>query len=85
LRKPVHPLSHLEIKPQAEKKKADMKMRNAHRSTLIGNPVSAVILDRYQSDGLLAFLAAVLFTGLVSAVALRWHLHGRKWVWAAKV
>ncbi|KAH6854502.1 major facilitator superfamily domain-containing protein [Chaetomium sp. MPI-CAGE-AT-0009] len=54
-------------------------------ATLIGNPVSAIILSRYQSNGLLAFLAAVLFSGMISAVALRWLSHGRRWIFKARV
>jgi hypothetical protein len=53
--------------------------------TLIGNPVSAVILARYGSNGLLAFLAAVLFSGMISATALRWLFHGRRWIIKARV
>ncbi|KAK3298989.1 major facilitator superfamily domain-containing protein [Chaetomium fimeti] len=53
-------------------------------ATLIGNPVSAVILSRYQSNGLLAFLAAVLFSGMISAVALRWLSHDRRWIFKAR-
>jgi hypothetical protein len=53
--------------------------------TLIGNPASAVILTRYQSNGLLAFLAAVLFSGMISAAALRWLSHGRRWIFKARV
>jgi hypothetical protein len=59
--------------------------RTHHRRTLIGNPVSAVILARYQSNGLLAFLAAVLFSGMISAAALRWLSHGRRWTLKGRV
>ncbi|KAK3900434.1 hypothetical protein C8A05DRAFT_35936 [Staphylotrichum tortipilum] len=48
---------------------------------LVGNPASAVILARYDSNGLLAFLAAVLFSGMISAAALRWLVLGRRWSW----
>ncbi|KAK0730702.1 major facilitator superfamily domain-containing protein [Lasiosphaeris hirsuta] len=49
-------------------------------ATLIGNPSTGAILARYKSHGLVAFLAAVLFSGLVSATALRWLCHGRRWI-----
>jgi hypothetical protein len=52
---------------------------------LIGNPVSAIILARYRSNGLLAFLAAVLFSDMNSATALRWLFHGRRWLFKARV
>ncbi|KAG7292200.1 hypothetical protein NEMBOFW57_002235 [Staphylotrichum longicolle] len=48
-------------------------------------PLGAVILERYHSEGLLAFLAAVLFSGMISATALRWLFHGRQWVWRVRV
>ncbi|KAL1837497.1 hypothetical protein VTJ49DRAFT_3725 [Mycothermus thermophilus] len=46
-------------------------------AALVGNPISAAILARYQSDWLMAFLAGVLFLGMISAAALRWRLRGR--------
>ncbi|KAL2018892.1 hypothetical protein VTK56DRAFT_317 [Thermocarpiscus australiensis] len=54
-------------------------------ATLIGNPTSGAILGRYKSDGLVGFLAAVLFSGLVSAAALRWLQQGRRWIFKARV
>ncbi|AEO65355.1 uncharacterized protein THITE_2112263 [Thermothielavioides terrestris NRRL 8126] len=54
-------------------------------ATLLGNPVSSAILARYHCDGLLAFLAAVLFSGMISAAALRWLFHGRRWIFKARV
>ncbi|KAL2182751.1 hypothetical protein L209DRAFT_696725, partial [Thermothelomyces heterothallicus CBS 203.75] len=54
-------------------------------ATLIGNPVSAAILTRYQPSGLLVFLAAVLLSGMISAAALRWLSHGRRWLLKARV
>ncbi|KAL2269783.1 hypothetical protein VTJ83DRAFT_1967 [Remersonia thermophila] len=42
-------------------------------AALVGNPISAAILARHRSNGLLAFLAAVLFSGMISAAALRWR------------
>ncbi|KAL2159227.1 hypothetical protein VTH06DRAFT_2659 [Thermothelomyces fergusii] len=54
-------------------------------ATLIGNPVSAAILARYQPHGLLVFLAAVLLSGMISAAALRWLLHSRRWLLKARV
>lgn len=59
--------------------------KTLHGSTLIGNPASAVILDRYQSSGLLAFLGAVLFTGMISVVALRWLFPGRRWIFLRRI
>ncbi|KAK4103188.1 MFS general substrate transporter [Parathielavia hyrcaniae] len=54
-------------------------------STLIGNPASAAILARYATKALLAFLAAVLFSGMISAAMVRWLFHGRRWVLKARV
>ena len=59
--------------------------RELHGRTLIGNPSSEVILARYQSNGLVAFLAAVLFSGMISAAALRWLHQGRRWIFKTRV
>ncbi|KAK0656145.1 major facilitator superfamily domain-containing protein, partial [Cercophora newfieldiana] len=54
-------------------------------ATLIGNPSTGAILNRYGSHGLVAFIAIVLFSGLASAVALRWECHGRRWIMMDKI
>ncbi|KAK4240654.1 hypothetical protein C8A03DRAFT_41864 [Achaetomium macrosporum] len=53
-------------------------------ATLIGNPASAAILAQYRSYGLVAFLAAVLFSAMISAAALRWLVLGRRWIVKAR-
>ncbi|GAB1311311.1 Major facilitator superfamily domain-containing protein [Madurella fahalii] len=54
-------------------------------ATLIGNPSSAAILARYKSNGMVGFLAAILFSGLISVAALRWLCHGRRWIFKGRV
>lgn len=53
--------------------------------TLIGNPSTGAILERFEGRGLVVFLAIVLFTGLVSMTALRWLCHGRRWMLVDKI
>lgn len=53
--------------------------------TLIGNPSTGAILERFEGRGLVVFLAVVLFTGLVSMTALRWFCHGRRWMLVDKI
>ncbi|KAK1829870.1 putative transporter [Podospora conica] len=54
-------------------------------ATLIGNPSTGAILERFQGQGLVVFLAVVLSTGLASMTALRWLCHGRRWTLAGKI
>ncbi|KAK3936077.1 major facilitator superfamily domain-containing protein [Diplogelasinospora grovesii] len=54
-------------------------------ATLIANPVTAAIFGRYGSDALVAFLAAILSSGLISVIALRWVCHGQRWVFKSKI
>ncbi|KAK0633456.1 major facilitator superfamily domain-containing protein [Immersiella caudata] len=54
-------------------------------ATLIGNPSTGAILQRFGSHGLVVFIAIVLVTGLASAVALRWECHGRRWIMRDKI
>ncbi|KAK3996133.1 putative transporter [Cladorrhinum sp. PSN332] len=54
-------------------------------ATLIGNPSVEAILERFGPDGLVAFLGVVVFTGLISVLALRWLCNGRRWVLMVKI
>ncbi|KAL2259376.1 hypothetical protein VTK26DRAFT_6966 [Humicola hyalothermophila] len=54
-------------------------------ATLIGNPASEAMLSRYGPQGLVAFLAAVLFSGMISTGTLRWIHLGRRWALHAQV
>ncbi|KAK4173051.1 putative transporter [Triangularia setosa] len=54
-------------------------------ATLIGNPATGEILAKYGSDGLVAFLAAILASGLISIGILRWHCNGRRWLAIGKI
>lgn len=54
-------------------------------ATLIGNPATGAILDRHGSNGLVAFLAAVLASGLISIGILRWQCNGRRWLVMGKI
>ncbi|KAK3330415.1 major facilitator superfamily domain-containing protein [Apodospora peruviana] len=54
-------------------------------ATLIGNLATGAILAAYKSDGLIAFLAVVLLSGLISATALRWLCHGRRLILRRKI
>ncbi|KAK0737591.1 major facilitator superfamily domain-containing protein [Apiosordaria backusii] len=54
-------------------------------ATLIGNPATGDILDKYGSDGLVLFLAGVLASGLVSIAILRWLCNGRHWLIIGKI
>ncbi|KAK0612992.1 major facilitator superfamily domain-containing protein [Bombardia bombarda] len=49
-------------------------------ATLIGNPATAAILEKYQTRGLVAFLAAVLASGLVSVTTLWWTSRKEKYM-----
>ncbi|KAK4449505.1 hypothetical protein QBC34DRAFT_448853 [Podospora aff. communis PSN243] len=54
-------------------------------ATLIGNPSTGAILERFGSPGLVVFIAIVLVTGLASAVTLRWECHDRRWIMKDKI
>lgn len=53
--------------------------------TLVGNPISQVILEKCGPKALVAFLAALLGSSLFAGLALRWLCHGRRWAWADKI
>ncbi|KAK3695032.1 major facilitator superfamily domain-containing protein [Podospora appendiculata] len=54
-------------------------------ATLIGNPTTEAILARSPTYGLVVFLAAMLLSGLFSAVALRWLSLKRRWIFRQKI
>ncbi|KAK3372541.1 major facilitator superfamily domain-containing protein [Podospora didyma] len=54
-------------------------------ATLIGNPSTGAIIERFKSNGLVAFLAAILVSGLVSATVLRWLCHERRWTLKSRI
>jgi len=43
------------------------------------------MLSRYGSQGLVAFIAIILLSGLMSATALRWVCHGKRWIMRDKI
>ncbi|KAK0751592.1 major facilitator superfamily domain-containing protein [Schizothecium vesticola] len=54
-------------------------------ATLIDNPSTGAILERFEGRGLVVFLAIVLFTRLANMTALRWLRHGRRWKFVDKI
>ncbi|KAK4230767.1 putative transporter [Podospora fimiseda] len=55
------------------------------RRVLIGNPAVEALLERFGSDGLVAFLGALLFTAMTSMSALRWLCNDRRWTLMVKI
>ncbi|KAK5654965.1 hypothetical protein OQA88_6723 [Cercophora sp. LCS_1] len=54
----------------------------SYNITLIGNPSTGAILEKYGSHGLVAL---ILLTGFGSVTALRWLYHGRRWIVKDKI